>query len=85
MSPSISGILSAVRSGLAVAPLALSVAGGDVQIFGAEEGFPVLSISDVCLYGNGAIKNPLVANLVNHVRESFYTRKRRCPVPVNPK
>lgn len=75
MSPSISGILAAVRSGLAVAPVALSVAGEDVQIIGPEDGFPVLPIADVCLYGTYDLKNPLVANLATHVRESFYTRK----------
>jgi DNA-binding transcriptional LysR family regulator len=78
MSPSISGILAAVRSGLAVAPVALSVAGEDLQIIGPEDGFPVLPIADVCLYGNGALKNPLVANLATHVRESFHVRGKCC-------
>lgn len=84
MSPSISGILAAVRSGLAVAPMALSVVDADVQIIGPEDGFPVLPIADVCLYGTGDLRNPLVANLATHVRESFYTRKKRCPVSENP-
>jgi len=83
MSPSISGILAAVRSGLAVAPVALSVAGEDVKILGPEDGFPVLPITDVCLYGTGDVKNPLAANLANHVRESFFARKKRCSVSEN--
>jgi len=85
MSPSISGILAAVRAGLAVAPVALSLAGEDVQIIRAEDGFPVLPIADVCLYRTGNSNNPLVANLAIHVRKSFYTRRKRCPVSGNSK
>lgn len=77
MSPSISGILAAVRSGLAVAPVAMSVAGKDMRILGPEEGFPVLPTADVCLYGNGNVRNPLVDNLEIHVRKSFGVRKMR--------
>jgi DNA-binding transcriptional LysR family regulator len=39
MSPSISGILATVRSGLAVAPVGLSVAGDDVRMTGPDDGF----------------------------------------------
>ncbi len=85
MSPSISGILATVRSGLAVAPVALSVAGEDVQIIGPEDGLPVLPIADVCLYGTCDLKNPLVANLATHVRESFDTRRKRCLASENSK
>jgi hypothetical protein len=77
MSPSISGILAAVRSGLAVAPVGLSVAGEDTRIIGPEDGFPVLPAANVCLYGTGDLKNPLVKNLAIHVRESFYARKKQ--------
>jgi DNA-binding transcriptional LysR family regulator len=72
MSPSIAGILAAVRSGLAVAPVARSVAGEEVQIIGPEDEFPVLPVADVCLYGKGSLTNPLVANLATHVRKSFH-------------
>ncbi len=75
MSPSISGILAAVRSGLAVAPVAMSVAGKDMRILGPEDGFPVLPTADVCLYGTGNVRNPLVDNLEIHVRKSFGARK----------
>lgn len=77
MSPSISGILAAVRSGLAVAPVAQSVAGKDFQKIGPEDGFPLLPTADVCLYGAGSMKNPLVENLAVHVRKSFQTRKQK--------
>lgn len=77
MSPSISGILAAVRSGLAVAPVGTSVAGEDTMIIGCDEGFPVLPVADVCLHTAGdAKKNPLVKNLANHVREAFKARKK---------
>lgn len=75
MSPSISGILATVRSGLAVAPVGLSVAGDDIRITRPDDGLPVLPVADVCLYSAGGLKNPLVDNLAIHVRESFYARK----------
>ena len=75
MSPSISGILAAVRSGLAVAPAGLSVTGKDTRIIGAEKGLPLLPTADVCLHRNQELKNPLVDKLAVHVRESFYARK----------
>lgn len=79
MSPSISGILAAVRSGLAVAPVGLSVAGNNVQVLGPEEGVPVLPASEVCLYGSGNLNNPLVENLAAHVRRSFKVGKKGDP------
>lgn len=75
MSPSISGILAVVRSGLAVAPMALSVAGKDMTIIGPEDDFPVLPTVDVCLYFNGRTTNPLAENLAVHVRGSFDSLK----------
>ncbi len=75
MSPSISGILAAVRSGLAVAPVGLSVTGKDTRILGSEDGFPILPTADVCLYGTGNVRNPLVDNLAIHVRKSFDAQK----------
>jgi len=75
MSPSISGTLATVRSGLAVAPVGLSVAGDDIRIIRPEDGLPVLPVADVCLYSAGGLKNPLVDNLAIQVRESFYARK----------
>ena len=76
MSPSISGILAAVRSGLAVAPVAMSVAGKEVQIIGPEHGFPALPAANVCLYGTSGLTNPLVENLAIHVRNAFRERKK---------
>lgn len=74
MSPGISGILASVRSGLAVAPVGLSVVGLDDRIIGPEDGFPVLPTANVCLYRNRELQNPLIDNLAAHVRESFSAR-----------
>ncbi len=71
MSPSISGILAAVRAGLAVAPVGLNVVGKDLRIFGSEDGLPALPVAGVCLYGAGNVHNPLIKNLATHVRNSF--------------
>jgi DNA-binding transcriptional LysR family regulator len=75
MSPSISGILATVRSGLAVAPVGLSVVTDDIRIIGPDEGLPVLPMADICLLSVEGLNNPLVHNLAIHVRESFYSRK----------
>ena len=73
MSPSISGILASVRSGLAVAPVGLSMAGDDIRIIGPDDGLPVLPVADIRLYAAGDRQSPLVDNLAIHVRESFYS------------
>jgi DNA-binding transcriptional LysR family regulator len=75
MSPSISGILATVRSGLAVAPVGLSVVADDIRIIGPDDGLPVLPMADICLHSAEGSNNSLVQNLAIHVRESFYSRK----------
>lgn len=75
MSPSISGILASVRTGLAVAPVALSVVGQDDRIISPEDGLPALPTANVCLYGFGKLQNPLIESLAAHVREAFSARQ----------
>ncbi len=75
MSPSIAGILAAVRSGLAVAPVGLSVVADDVQIIGSRQGFPPLPLAEVCLFKAANSKNALLEPLANHVKKSFESRQ----------
>lgn len=84
MSPSISGILAAVRSGLAVAPVGASVAGEGTRVIGPEHGFPVLPSAHVCLYRTGHSKNPLKERLATHVREAFDARQTQGVEAVTP-
>ena len=70
MSPSISGILAAVRSGLAVAPVGLSVVPEDARIVNEQEGFPVLPQAVISLHKKTDSANPLVEKLAVHVRAS---------------
>ena len=71
MSPSIFGILAAVRSGLAVAPVGLSVVTDDIRIVGPEDGFPELPKADIRLHKAVNSKNILIEKLAGHVRTSF--------------
>ncbi len=70
MSPSISGILAAVRSGLAVAPVGLNSVPRDARIVGSREGFPSLPEALISLHKKEESDNPLVDKLAVHVRAS---------------
>lgn len=71
MSPSVSGILAAVRSRLAVAPVGLSVAAKDLTIVGPQQGFPSLPKASICLHKAINSKRNLIEKLAGHVYASF--------------
>ncbi|KAA3656243.1 MAG: LysR family transcriptional regulator [Chloroflexi bacterium] len=78
VSRSISGILDAVRAGLAIAPVVQSNVPADLRIVGAESGLPVLPVSNIVLH---KVKSPLsdtVECFANHLIKSF--REIRLPV-----
>lgn len=71
VSRSISGILDAVRAGLAVAPVVMSNVPEDLKIVGQEEGFPVLPVSNIVLH---KVKRPLSETIecfAEHLIKSF--------------
>lgn len=70
-SPSISGILAAVRSGLAVAPVAACARTADCRVLGEAEGFPLLPFSTVTLHGGGEASPPLARTLARSVTRAF--------------
>ncbi|MCF8045446.1 MAG: LysR family transcriptional regulator [Desulfarculaceae bacterium] len=70
MSPSISGILAAVRSGLAVAPVGLNSVPRYARIVKSREGFPGLPEASISLHKKADSDNPLVEKLAVHVRAS---------------
>ncbi len=71
VSRSISGILGAVRAGLAIAPIVQSNVPSDLTIIGIEDGFPVLPVSNIVLH---KVKRPLSETIecfANHLIKSF--------------
>ena len=71
VSRSISGILDAVRAGLAIAPVVQSNVPSDLKIVGMEEGLPVLPVSNVVLH---KLKKPLSETIdcfADHLIKSF--------------
>lgn len=71
VSHSMSGILDAVRAGLAIAPIVQSNVPSDLTVIGPEKGLPVLPISDIVLH---TVKSPVpetVACFADHLIRSF--------------
>lgn len=74
VSRSISGILDAVRAGLALAPIVQSNVPSDLIILGVEDGLPVLPVSNIVLH---KVKRPLSETIecfANHLIKSFRER-----------
>ncbi len=74
-SPSLAGVLAAVRAGLAVAPLAASVVGPDCRVLDGlaadgRQALPPLPTAAVSLV-RGAAGGPVVEGLAGHVRREF--------------
>lgn len=71
VSHSMSGILDAVRAGLAIAPIVQSNVPSDLTVIGPEKGLPVLPISDIVLH---TVKSPVpetVTCFADHLIKSF--------------
>ncbi len=70
-SPSTSGILAAVRGGLAVAPVGLSAVSKDIRILGIRDGFPDLPTAYVAIITSSRHLSPVVESLYEHVIKGF--------------
>lgn len=71
VSRSISGILDAVRAGLAIAPVVQSNVPPDLKIVGLEAGLPVMPVSNIVLH---KVKKPLseiIECFADHLIKSF--------------
>jgi DNA-binding transcriptional LysR family regulator len=71
VSRSMSGILDAVRAGLAIAPIVQGNVSADLTTLGPEDGLPVLPISDIVLH---TVSEPVpepVACFAEHLIRSF--------------
>ena len=74
VSRSMSGILDAVRAGLAIAPIVKSNVPTDLITIGPEDGLPVLPISDIVLHTTGEPVPETVACFADHLIKSFQER-----------
>ncbi|MDJ0809948.1 MAG: LysR substrate-binding domain-containing protein [Desulfobacterales bacterium] len=71
VSPSIAGILAAVKAGLAVAPIGRGSLDGSLRALGPEQGFPLLPVSEVSLHRAANADSELVSCFADYVAESF--------------
>ncbi len=70
-SPSTSGLLAAVRGGLAIAPVGLSALSKDIRILDIRHGFPELPTAYVTIVTSSQQLSPAVESLYEHVIKSF--------------
>lgn len=71
LSPRISGILAAVRSGSVVAPVGRSIVPPDLKVVGEEQGLPELPQANVTLHLSRQGEGPLVACLAEQIEAAF--------------
>jgi DNA-binding transcriptional LysR family regulator len=71
LSPSISGILAAVRAGSAVAPVGRSIVPTDLRVVGEEQGLPELPQANVTLRQSLQDEAPLLACLAEQIEAAF--------------
>lgn len=71
VSRSMSGILDAVRAGLALAPIVRSNAPSDLKIVGIQEALPVLPVSNIVLHKAKRPVSETIACFANHLIEAF--------------
>ena len=70
-SPNLSGVLAAVRSGIAVAPMARSTLGPDMVVLGPERGLPELPVMTTVVAKGEKVGSSLAQEFVNLVRSLF--------------
>ena len=71
VSPSISGILAAVKAGLAVSPIGADSLDDSLRVLGPENGFPLLPVYEVSLHQSRTADKEVVACFANYVIDSF--------------
>ena len=71
VSRSISGLIDAVRSGFAVAPIIRSNAPSDLKIVGLEHGLPVLPVSNIVLHKTKKVTSEIIECFSEHIIQAF--------------
>lgn len=74
VSHSISGLIDAVRAGLAIAPLIQSNVPDDLKIVGLKDGLPVLPVSNIVLHKTKKKTSEIIDCFSQHIIESFGAR-----------
>jgi len=68
---SISGLLSAVKAGFAIAPVIQSNVPDDLKIAGIEEGLPILPVSNIALHRTKKKSSEIIDCFSEHLINSF--------------
>ncbi len=71
VSTSVTGIIAAVQSGLAVAPIGLSYMPGQLRALGPEAGFPLLPAAKIVLHRSPSTDSEPADCFARHVAASF--------------
>ncbi len=71
VSRSISGLLDAVKSGFAIAPIIKSNVSSDLKIVGIEDGLPVLPVSNIALHKTKKVSSEIINCFSEHVIKAF--------------
>lgn len=69
-SPSISGIVAAVQSGLAIAPIGASTFTPNLRVISSDK-LPVLPSANICLYHPPYDESSIQSNLIKHIINEF--------------
>ncbi len=71
VSRSISGLIDAVRSGFAVAPIIRSNAAPDLKIIELKDGLPVLPVSNIVLHKTKKVTSEIIECFSEHIIQAF--------------
>lgn len=74
VSRSISGLLDAVRAGLAIAPVIRSNVPPDLKIVGIADGLPVMPVSNIVLHKTKKVSSEIIDCFSEHIINSFRER-----------
>lgn len=76
VSRSISGLLDAVKSGFAIAPIIRSNVPTDLKILGIEEGLPVLPVSNIALHKSKKVPSKIIDCFSDQLIRAFQDKTR---------
>lgn len=71
VSRSISGLLDAVKSGFAIAPIIRSNVPLELKIVGIEDGLPVLPVSNIVLHKTKKVSSQIIDCFSEYIIKSF--------------
>lgn len=81
VSRSISGLLDAVKSGFAIAPVIRSNVPPELKILGPEQGLPILPVSNIALHRSKKVPSEIVDCFSGHLIRAFRERTQGLTAP----